>query len=94
VTDERWQVLRKHLPPPVRLGRPPIDRRLIVNAVPYLNRTGCQWRALPHDFPKWKTVYASFSENSSPPPRRPRPGDRMPTVEDKTVAKLDAKTTK
>ena len=26
----------------------------------YLNRTGCQWRALPHDFPKWKTVYTIF----------------------------------
>jgi transposase len=25
-----------------------------------VNRTGCQWRALPHDFPKWKTVYTVF----------------------------------
>jgi putative transposase len=33
---------------------------LILNAVLYLNRTGCQWRALPHDFPKWKTVYTIF----------------------------------
>ena len=60
VTDEQWQVLRKFLPRASRLGRPPIDRRLIVNAVLYLNRTGCQWRALPHDFPKWRTVYTIF----------------------------------
>jgi putative transposase len=60
VTDEQWQVLRKFLPRASRLGRPPIDRRLILNAVLYLNRTGCQWRALPHDFPKWKTVYTIF----------------------------------
>lgn len=60
VTDEQWQVLRKLLPRPARLGRPPIDRRSVVNAVLYLNRTGCQWRALPHDFPKWKTVYTIF----------------------------------
>jgi putative transposase len=60
VTDGQWQVLRKFLPRPARLGRPPLDRRLIVNAVLYLNRTGCQWRALPHDFPKWKTVYTIF----------------------------------
>jgi putative transposase len=26
----------------------------------YVNRTGCQWRNLPHDFPKWKTVYNNF----------------------------------
>lgn len=60
VTDGQWQVLRKLIPRRLRLGRPPIDRRLILNAVLYLNRTGCQWRALPHDFPKWKTVYTVF----------------------------------
>lgn len=26
----------------------------------YVLKTGCQWRALPSDFPKWKTVYAYF----------------------------------
>jgi putative transposase len=60
VTDGQWQVLRRFLPRPARLGRPPLNRRLILNAVLYLNRTGCQWRALPHDFPKWKTVYTIF----------------------------------
>jgi putative transposase len=33
---------------------------MILNAIMYVNRTGCQWRALPHDFPKWKTVYTVF----------------------------------
>jgi len=60
LTDGQWQVLRRLLPQRSRLGRPPIDRRLILNAVLYVNRTGCQWRALPHDFPKWKTVYTIF----------------------------------
>ena len=32
----------------------------ILNAILYVNRTGCQWRPLPHDFPKWKTVYTDF----------------------------------
>jgi putative transposase len=32
-----------------------------VDAVLYIARTGCQWRALPHDFPPWKTVSYSFS---------------------------------
>src|SRR5688572_29767567 len=60
VTDGQWRILRKLLPPPARLGRRPIDRRRVLNAVLYLNRTGCQWRALPQDFPKWKTVYTIF----------------------------------
>ena len=30
--------------------------REMVNAVLYLVKTGCQWRNLPSDFPKWKAV--------------------------------------
>jgi transposase len=26
----------------------------------YINRTGCQWRMLPKDYPKWSSVYAYF----------------------------------
>jgi transposase len=29
-------------------------------AVLYVLKTGCQWRALPHDFPKWSSVYMYF----------------------------------
>ena len=60
LTDGQWQVLRGLLPRRRRRGRRPICRRLILNAILYLNRTGCQWRSLPHDFPNWKTVYTIF----------------------------------
>lgn len=60
VTNEQWQVLRKLLPKESTVGRPRICRRLIMNAILYINRTGCQWRYLPHEFPKWKTVYTVF----------------------------------
>lgn len=39
---------------------PPSTRREIVNALLYVCRTGCQWRALPHDLPPWATVYWYF----------------------------------
>ncbi len=29
-------------------------------AVLYVLKTACQWRSLPHDFPKWSSVYAYF----------------------------------
>ena len=60
LTDGQWQVLRGLLPKQAKRGRRPICRRLILNAIMYVNRTGCQWRAMPHDFPKWKTVYTIF----------------------------------
>jgi putative transposase len=60
LTDRQWQLIRPLLPRRAKRGRPPIDRRWIVNAVLYVVRTGCQWRQLPADFPKWKTVYTVF----------------------------------
>lgn len=32
----------------------------LLNAMLYINHTGCQWRELPHDFPAWQTVYGYF----------------------------------
>lgn len=31
-------------------------------AVLYHLRTGCQWRMLPRDFPKWRTVHSYFAK--------------------------------
>lgn len=53
-------MIEKLLPKPAKAGRPPLDRRLILDAILYLNRTGCQWRYLPHEFPNWKSVYTVF----------------------------------
>ena len=37
-----------------------VNMARIVNGMLYVLRTGCQWRALPKDFPKWQTVYGYF----------------------------------
>jgi putative transposase len=36
------------------------SKRLLVDAVLYLAKTGCQWRQLPKDFPPWPTVQSFF----------------------------------
>ena len=59
LTDMQWQIIKKMLPPQGQ-GPKQICRRRIINAIWYLNRTGCQWRNLPHDLPNWKTVYNVF----------------------------------
>lgn len=60
LTDGQWQKIKGLLPRKKKRGRKPLDRRVVVNAVLYVNRTGCQWRALPRDFPNWKSVYTVF----------------------------------
>ena len=60
LTDDQWWRLHWLLPQP-RTGRTPThSRREMINAILYVNRTGCQWRQLPHDFPAWPAVYAYF----------------------------------
>ena len=64
LTHAQWQVIARHLPPdrPGRRGWPrvwPAGR--IVEAILYLDRTGCAWRYLPSDFPPWQTVYGYFA---------------------------------
>jgi putative transposase len=58
LTDAQWAILEPLLPPPRPLGRPrETDLREVLDARFYRNRNGCTWRALPHDFPPWRTVY-------------------------------------
>jgi transposase len=42
-------------------SQPVHELREIVNAILYVNRTGCAWEYLPHDFPPFKTVYGYFA---------------------------------
>ena len=61
LTDEQWALIEPFLPPAKPGGRPrQTDLRDVVNALLYLNRAGCAWRMLPHEFPRWKTVYNYF----------------------------------
>jgi putative transposase len=57
LSDAEWKYIEPHMPAPKGHGRPRThDLREILNAVFYLLKSGCQWRLLPHDFPRWPTV--------------------------------------
>ena len=62
LTDAQWALLAPLIPPPKPGGRPRrLDLRQVVNAVFYVDRTGCQWRYLPTQYPPWQTVYWYFT---------------------------------
>ena len=55
--DDEWALIAPYIPGPKPGGRPrDVDIRAVVDAIFYLLKTGCQWRALPHDYPPWGTV--------------------------------------
>lgn len=63
LTDADWELIRPFLPRHRPIGHDPVvPKREIVNAIFYLNKHGCAWRGLPHDFPKWQTVYSYFRQ--------------------------------
>jgi transposase len=60
VTDAQWEIIQPMLPAAKRRGRPRTDLRRVVNAILYIVKAGCPWSLLPHDFPKYKTVFHIF----------------------------------
>lgn len=61
VTDAQWALVEPILNARKATGRPPkVDRRAVLNALLYMDRSGCQWRMIPSDFPKRSTVRYYF----------------------------------
>src|SRR3712207_474700 len=61
LTDEQFAILEPTLPPAKPGGRPrEVNLHDIIDAILYVNRTGCQWRALPKDYGPWSTAYDYF----------------------------------
>ncbi len=57
LSEREWAILEPLIPPAKPGGHPrTTDMREVINAILYLDRTGCQWRALPHEFPPWSTA--------------------------------------
>lgn len=58
LTEAQWRIVKPLLPPAKPGGRPrTVDLQEVMNAIFYLNRSGCSWRMLPHEFPPWGTVH-------------------------------------
>ena len=56
LTDAQWKLIEPYIPPEKWGGRTrEVDVREVINGIFYLVRSGCAWRAIPHDLPNWST---------------------------------------
>ena len=63
LTDAEWELFEKtllHIRKSTKGRKPVTPHREMGNAILYRLRTGCQWRGLPHDFPRWDRVYRIY----------------------------------
>lgn len=63
LTEIQWQFIKNTLDLGNRKRK--YDLKIIWNAINYLVKTGCQWRMLPQDFPKWQLVYYYYCKWSN-----------------------------
>lgn len=67
ISREQFETIRPLLESARRKTAPRrVDLYEVFWAVLYLLRSGCQWRMLPEEFPKWRTVHAYFAIWSEP----------------------------
>jgi transposase len=61
LTDAEWALIEPFMPAPLTTGRPRKTKlRDVVEAILYMASTGCQWRAIPKEFPPYSTVQGYF----------------------------------
>jgi len=62
LTDEEWARIEPFFLVTNNSGHRRIHSvRIMLNAIFYIAKTGCQWRMLPKEYPNWKTTYNYFS---------------------------------
>ena len=71
VSNEIWEPIRPFIETEQTNGRSREDGilREVVNALFYMDRTGCQWNMIPHDLPPKSTVWYWFSKWPCPQAR-------------------------
>jgi len=62
LSDDEWDLIKDLFPAPAATGRPPRDRREIVDAILWVLRTGAPWRDLPEEYGPWGTAWDLFDK--------------------------------
>jgi putative transposase len=60
MSNKEWKIIKPLLPP--EADNQQNSLRQIVDAMFYIDKTGCQWRYLPGEYPNWSSVYYHFAK--------------------------------
>jgi putative transposase len=60
LTDREWELIEEFFDTGNYGKNRRHSKRVLVNAVFYVIKTGCQWRFLPKDYPPWGTAYSFY----------------------------------
>jgi len=61
LSDLEWNIIKSLIPVYKRGRKRIVDMKEVMNGLFYLTRTGCQWDAIPKDFPNRSTIWYYFS---------------------------------
>jgi putative transposase len=57
LSDLEWEIVEPFVKQPPGKGKKrTVNIREVLNAIFYINKTGCQWHMLPHEFPDYRHV--------------------------------------
>jgi transposase len=62
LTDEQWALISDLFADPKRTGRPPRDRRTVMDGILWILHTRSPWRDLPEPFGPWRTAWHLFDK--------------------------------
>src|SRR5690606_28677420 len=64
LTDKQWEIIEPGLPKSRsrkgKCGRPPVDKRAVLNGILWILKTGTQWREMPDKYPPYQTCHRYF----------------------------------
>ena len=82
ISREQFESIRESLEQSRKKTKPRVvDLYDIFCAILYVLKSGCQWRMLPRDFPKWQLVYKYFRQWYT------RPSEEIPSLLEQVLKK-------
>ena len=60
LTDAQWSRIKTIFEEKPKVGRPPLNPRMVFNAIMWILKSGARWRDLPSCYGNWNSIYHKF----------------------------------